>query len=114
MPFLHYDVETGRVICSTNAIESVYARYRRAVRGRGHFPTEQAALKCLYSPPSGAGPADFQRLLQLLLPVESKPMIDRPRNAACSVGIPPGAFTARRVRALMLPLALAADLAVSF
>jgi transposase-like protein len=24
------------------------ARYRRAVRARGHFPTEQAALKCLY------------------------------------------------------------------
>ncbi|MCU1519956.1 MAG: Mobile element protein, partial [Arthrobacter sp.] len=32
------------VICSTNAIESVNARYRRAVRTRGHFPTEQAAL----------------------------------------------------------------------
>ncbi|WP_146069303.1 transposase, partial [Cryobacterium sp. Y11] len=35
-------------ICSTNAIESLNARYRRAVRARGHFPTEQAALKCLY------------------------------------------------------------------
>lgn len=33
---------------STNAIESVNARYRRAVRARGHFPTEQAALKCPY------------------------------------------------------------------
>lgn len=32
----------------TNAIESLNARYRRAVRARGHFPTEQAALKCLY------------------------------------------------------------------
>ncbi|WP_442852996.1 transposase [Arthrobacter sp. FB24] len=42
------DVEIRRVICSTNAIESVNARYRRAVRARGHFPTEQAALKCLY------------------------------------------------------------------
>jgi transposase-like protein len=39
------------VICSTNAIESLNARYRRAVRARGHFPTEQAALKCLYCPP---------------------------------------------------------------
>jgi len=29
-------------------LESVNARYRRAVRARGHFPTEQAALKCLY------------------------------------------------------------------
>ncbi len=29
-------------------IESINARYRRAVRARGHFPTDQAALKCLY------------------------------------------------------------------
>jgi putative transposase len=43
-----YDVEIRTVICSTNAIESLNARYRRAVRARGHFPTEQAALKCLY------------------------------------------------------------------
>ncbi|MDP9696420.1 UNVERIFIED_ORG: transposase-like protein [Arthrobacter globiformis] len=28
MPFLDYDVEIRRVICSTNAIESVNARYR--------------------------------------------------------------------------------------
>lgn len=43
-----YDVEIRRVICSTNTIESLNARYRRAIRARGHFPTEQAALKCLY------------------------------------------------------------------
>jgi transposase-like protein len=36
------------MIYSTNAIESLNARYRRAVRARGHFPTEQAAMKCLY------------------------------------------------------------------
>ena len=32
-PFLSYDVEIRTVICSTNAIESLNARYRRAVRG---------------------------------------------------------------------------------
>jgi putative transposase len=48
IPFLDYDVEIRRMICSTNAIESLNSRYRRAVRARGHFPTEQAALKCLY------------------------------------------------------------------
>jgi transposase-like protein len=48
IPFLDYDVEIRRVICSTNAIESLNARYRRAVRARGHFPTEQAAMKTLY------------------------------------------------------------------
>ncbi|WSQ62597.1 transposase [Streptomyces sp. NBC_01217] len=37
-----------KVICSTNAIESVNARIRKAVRARGHFPNEAAALKCVY------------------------------------------------------------------
>jgi putative transposase len=48
IPFLDYDIEIRTVICSTNAIESLNARYRRAVKARGHFPNEQAALKCLY------------------------------------------------------------------
>jgi len=48
VPFLDYDVEIRKIICSTNAIESLNARHRRAVRVRGHFPNEQAALKCLY------------------------------------------------------------------
>ena len=48
IPFLDYDVEIRRVLCSTNAIESLNARYRRAVRARGHFPNEQAAMKTLY------------------------------------------------------------------
>lgn len=48
VPFLDYDVEIRRIICSTNAIESLNARYRRAVRARGHFPTDAAAIKCLY------------------------------------------------------------------
>ncbi len=43
VPFLDYDVEIRKMICSTNAIESLNARYRRAIRARGHFPTEQAA-----------------------------------------------------------------------
>lgn len=48
VPFLAFDVEIRKVICSTNAIESVNARIRKAVRARGHFPNEQAALKCVY------------------------------------------------------------------
>ena len=36
------------VICTTNAIESIKARFRRWVKARDHFPTEQAALKRLY------------------------------------------------------------------
>ena len=48
IPFLDYDVEIRKIICTTNAIESLNARYRRAVRARGHFPNDAAALKCLY------------------------------------------------------------------
>src|ERR1017187_569978 len=48
VPFLAFDREIRTVICTTNAIESINARLRRAVNARGHFPTEQAAMKCLY------------------------------------------------------------------
>lgn len=48
VPFLNFDPEIRSVICTTNAIESLNARFRRAVKTRGHFPNEQAALKCLY------------------------------------------------------------------
>jgi transposase-like protein len=48
VPFLAFDTEIRTIICTTNAIESINARIRRAVNARGHFPTEQAALKCIY------------------------------------------------------------------
>jgi putative transposase len=48
IPFLDYDAGIRKVICPANAVESLNARYRRAVKARGHFPTEQAAIKCLY------------------------------------------------------------------
>ena len=62
IPFLDYEVEVRRVLCSTNAIESLNSRYRRAVGACGHFPAEQAALKCLYPvtrslDPTGTGQA---------------------------------------------------------
>jgi putative transposase len=44
---LAFDAEIRKVTCSTNAIESVHARIRRAVKARGHFPNEQAALECV-------------------------------------------------------------------
>lgn len=48
VPFLAFDKEIRSVICSTNAIESINARYRRAANASGHFPNEQAALKRIY------------------------------------------------------------------
>jgi putative transposase len=48
VPFLSFDPEIRTVIYTTNAIESVNARIRKAVKARGHFPTEAAAIKCIY------------------------------------------------------------------
>ena len=48
VPFLSFDAEIRTVIYTTNAIESINARIRKAVKARGHFPTETAALKCVY------------------------------------------------------------------
>ena len=42
--------ETGTAVYIpvTNAIEALNAKLRRAVRARGHFPTDEAALKLLF------------------------------------------------------------------
>ncbi len=48
VPFLSFDAEIRTVIYTTNAIESINARIRKAVKARGHFPTETAALECIY------------------------------------------------------------------
>jgi transposase-like protein len=47
VPFLDYSPEIRRVIYSTNAVESLNARVRRATRARGHFPNERAAYQGL-------------------------------------------------------------------
>jgi len=48
VPFLDFPIELRTIVYTTNAIESLNARFRKAVRHRGHFPNEQAALKVLY------------------------------------------------------------------
>jgi putative transposase len=48
VPFLEFPVELRTLVYKTNAIESLNARFRRAVRHRSHFPNEQAAVKVLY------------------------------------------------------------------
>jgi putative transposase len=48
VPFLDFPLEIRTLIYTTNGIESLNSRFRQAVRRRGHFPTEQAALKILY------------------------------------------------------------------
>jgi putative transposase len=47
-PFLDFPVPIRQLIYTTNAIESLNARFRAATRHWGHFPNEQSALKVLY------------------------------------------------------------------
>jgi len=48
VPFLDLDIEIRHLLSSTNAIESLNARFRKSIDARGHFPNEQAAMKVLY------------------------------------------------------------------
>jgi putative transposase len=36
------------IIYTTNAIEALNAKLRRAVRARGHFPADESAIKLLF------------------------------------------------------------------
>lgn len=48
IPFFAFPRDVRRIIYTTNAIEALNSRLRRAVRARGHFPNDDAATKLLY------------------------------------------------------------------
>ena len=48
IPFFAFPGEVRRIIYTTNAIEALNSKLRRAVRARGHFPNDEAATKLLY------------------------------------------------------------------
>lgn len=48
IPFLEFPIELRKIVYTTNSIESLNARFRKAAVRRGHFPTEESALKVLY------------------------------------------------------------------
>lgn len=48
IPFFTFPEGVRRIMYTTNAIESLNAKLRRAVRTRGHFPSDEAATKLLY------------------------------------------------------------------
>ena len=48
VPFYAFPDEVRRILYTTNAIEALNAQLRRAVRARGHFPTDEAATKLLF------------------------------------------------------------------
>ncbi|MFE6848774.1 transposase [Streptomyces sp. NPDC057686] len=47
-PYLAFPPAIRTVVYSTKLVESINSRLRKATRNRGHFPSEQAALKVLY------------------------------------------------------------------
>lgn len=48
VPFFAFPESVRRIMYTTNAIEALNSKIRRAVRTRGHFPNDDAALKLLY------------------------------------------------------------------
>lgn len=48
VPFFAFPEAVRRIIYTTNAIEALNSKLRRAVRTRGHFPSDDAAMKLLY------------------------------------------------------------------
>ena len=48
IPFFAFPSPIGRVIYTTNAIESINARLRKTIKTRGHFPSDDAATKLIW------------------------------------------------------------------
>lgn len=48
IPFFAFPTEVRRMIYTTNQIEALNSKLRRAVRARGHFPSDDAATKLIW------------------------------------------------------------------
>jgi putative transposase len=48
VPFFAFPEEVRKIVYTTNAIEALNSKLRRAVRARGHFPSDDAAMKLLF------------------------------------------------------------------
>jgi putative transposase len=48
IPFMAFEPEVRRVIYTTNAIEALNRQLRKAIKTKGSFPSEEAAIKLLY------------------------------------------------------------------
>jgi putative transposase len=57
IPFLAFPEEVRRVIYTTNAIEALNRQLRKAIKTKGHFPSEDAARKLIYLAVTNAVPA---------------------------------------------------------
>ena len=48
VPFYAFPSDVRRILYTTNSIEALNSKLRRAVRARGHFPNDEAAAKLLF------------------------------------------------------------------
>ena len=48
IPFFAFPAEIRKIVYTTNSIEAVNRQLRKIIKTRGHFPTEDAALKLLW------------------------------------------------------------------
>lgn len=48
VPFLDYPAELRKIVYTTNAIESINFQIRKITKTRGHFPSDEAAMKLIY------------------------------------------------------------------
>lgn len=48
IPFFAFSAEVRRIIYTTNAIESLNSQVRKSIRNKGHFPSDQAAVKLIW------------------------------------------------------------------
>ena len=48
IPFFAFTAEVRKIIYTTNAIESLHSQVRKAIRNKGHFPSDLAATQLIY------------------------------------------------------------------
>jgi putative transposase len=48
IPFFAFSTEVRKILYTTNAIESLHSQVRKAIRNKGHFPSDEAATKLIY------------------------------------------------------------------
>lgn len=48
IPFFAFSAEVRKIIYTTNAIESLHSQVRKTIRNKGHFPSDDAAIKLIY------------------------------------------------------------------
>ena len=48
IPFFAFSPEVRKILYTTNASESLHSQVRKAIRNKGHFPSDEAATKLIY------------------------------------------------------------------